>query len=154
KKIVASENEHADLFWAARGAGPGMFAVATRYHLKCYPLPKAIMTSSYYYSLDILSDVVKEVTTLGWQMPSIVELSIFLIKAPPELVHLCNETNGKLCMVTAVAFADSKQEGMEALQVLEKGKFVAKALAKNLYEDSNFEKLSEVSGITWPEQHR
>jgi FAD/FMN-containing dehydrogenase len=153
-KIIASENEYADLFWAMRGAGPGMFAVVTRYHLKCYPLPKSIMTSSYYYSLDDLHDVVSEVTDLGWTMPSIVELSIFLIKAPPELADSCKHTNGKLCMITAVAFADTQEEGIAALEVLEKGKMVKKCLSKKINEASNFEQLSLVSGISWPEKHR
>ncbi len=154
KKIIASNSEHPDLFWAARGCGPGMFAVATRFHLKCYPLPKAIMTSTYYYSLDHLSDVVDEVTALGWVMPSIVELSIFLIKAPLELVDQCKSTNGKLCMITAVAFADTKEQGIAALQILETGKMVKHCLSKDLNEPSSFEKLSIISGITWPEKHR
>jgi hypothetical protein len=154
KKINASMTEHPDLFWAARGCGPGMFAVATRYHLKCYPLPKSMMTSTYYYSLDDLSDVVNEVTMLGWQMPSIIELSIFLINAPPELVDRCQSTNGKLCMITAVAFADTKEQGIAALQQLETGNMVQKCLSKNINEPSNFEKLSAISGITWPERHR
>lgn len=153
-KITASAIEHDDLFWAARGCGPGMFAVATRYHLQCYPLPKSIMTSTYYYSLDHLNEVVNEVIALGWTMPSIVELSIFLIQAPPELVDRCKSTNGKLCMISAVAFADSEAQASAALNVLEAGKMVKHCLAKNLNEPSNFDKLSEVSGITWPEQHR
>lgn len=39
--VVASEGSHPDLFWAARGAGPGFFAAITAYHLKLHPLPKA-----------------------------------------------------------------------------------------------------------------
>lgn len=153
-KIKASATEHADLFWAARGCGPGMFAVATRFHLKCYPLPKSIMTSTYYYSLVHLKEVVEEVTELGWKMPSLVELSIFLIKAPPELIDQCKNTNGKLCMISAVAFAHTKEEGIAALSVLEQGAMVSKCLSKRLNEDSNFEMLSDISGITWPENHR
>lgn len=154
KKIKASATEHADLFWAARGCGPGMFAIATRFHLKCYPLPKAITTSTYFYSLDHLREVVDEVTELGWKMPRIVELSIFLIKAPPELADQCKSTNGKLCMVSAVAFAHTQDEAKAALAVLENGTAVKKSLAKTLNEPSSFEKLSYVSGITWPERHR
>jgi len=154
KKVKASATEHPDLFWAARGCGPGMFAVATRFHLKCYPLPKAIMTSTYYYSLAHLREVVEEVTELGWKMPSIVELSIFLLKAPPELADQCKSANGKLCMVSAVAFAQTKEEGRVALAVLEQGAMPQKALAKKLNEPSNFEKLSDNAGIAWPEQHR
>jgi len=154
KKVKASATEHPDLFWAARGCGPGMFAVATRFHLKCYPLPKAITTSTYYYSLDDLKEVVEQVTELGWAMPSMVELSIFLIKAPPELANQCKKNKGKLCMISAVAFAYTKDEAEKALAILEQGSIVTKCLAKKLNEPSNFEKLSEVSGITWPEHHR
>jgi FAD/FMN-containing dehydrogenase len=38
--------------------------------------------------------------------------------------------------------------------MLEKGTMVKKCLAKNLNESSHFEKLSDISGITWPEHHR
>jgi FAD/FMN-containing dehydrogenase len=154
KKITASSSLHSDLYWAARGAGPGMFAVVTRFHLKCYPLPKAIMTSTYFYSLDHLREVVDEVTNLGWLMPSIVELSIFLIKAPPELALQCKNNNGKLCMVTAVAFAYTRTEGEAALAVLERGTMAQKCLTKKLNEPSSFEKLSDAAGVSWPEHHR
>jgi len=33
KIITANKDQNQDYFWAARGAGPGLFAVATRYHL-------------------------------------------------------------------------------------------------------------------------
>ena len=87
KLIKASATEHQDLFWAARGCGPGMFAVATRFHLKCYPLPRAIAASNYYFSLNDLREAVDEVVALGRKMPDKVELSIFLIKAPAELAE-------------------------------------------------------------------
>src|SRR4051812_21260762 len=87
KLIKASADEHQDLFWAARGCGPGMFAVATRFHLKCYPLPRAIAASTYDFSLDDLRDVADDVVALGRRMPDNVELSIFLIKAPTELAE-------------------------------------------------------------------
>jgi len=45
----ADEGRNAELFWAARGAGPGLCAVVTRFHLKLYPLPKAIVSSTYVY---------------------------------------------------------------------------------------------------------
>lgn len=154
KKIIASNTEHPDLFWAAKGCGPGMFAVATRFHLNCFPLPKAIMTSTYFYSLNHLREVVEEVTLLGWKMPSIVELSIFLIKAPPELANQCKASNGKLCMVTAVAFAHTKEEGIKALSILETGTMSKKCLSKIVNEESNFEKLSDNAGASWPENHR
>ena len=153
-KIKASAKEHPGLFWAARGCGPGMFAVVTKFHLRCYPLPKAIMTSTYFYALDDLEDVVNEVVALGWKMPSNVELSIFLMQAPPDLADRCKHNNGKLCMISTVTFSSTPEEGRAALAVLETGKMPQKSLLKALNESSNFEKLSDVSGIAWPENHR
>lgn len=39
--VTASAGSHADLFWAARGAGPGFFAAITAYHLRLHRLPPA-----------------------------------------------------------------------------------------------------------------
>lgn len=154
KVVKASAAEHQDLYWAARGSGPGMFAVATRFHLKCYPLPKAILTSTYYYSLSDLREAVDEVVAQGRQMPDNVELSIFLIKAPAALADKCEDNNGKLCMVVAVAFGMTQEESEAALAPLERGETAKKVLSKTTYERSSFEQLSAASGETWPENHR
>src|SRR5262249_51215941 len=145
KLIKASATEHPDLYWAARGCGPGMFAVATRFHLKCYPLPRAIATSTYYYSLRDLREAVDEVVALGRTMPDKVELSIFLIRAPAELAGACIDYRGKLCMVTAVAFGMTRQESEAALAPLERGAIVKKALARRFNEPSSFEQLAIAS---------
>jgi FAD/FMN-containing dehydrogenase len=36
--VHASADENADLFWAARGSGPGFFGVVTRFHVRTHPL--------------------------------------------------------------------------------------------------------------------
>ncbi len=154
KIVKASATEHKDLYWAARGCGPGMFAVATKFHLKCYPLPRAITTSTYFYSLKDLRDVADEVVALGRKTPDNVELSIFLRTAPPEIAYQCKDYNGKVCMVASVAFGMTKEESEAALAPLAKGEMVKKALSKTLNEPSNFEKLSIASGESWPEHHR
>ncbi|WP_168222280.1 FAD-binding oxidoreductase [Aquisphaera giovannonii] len=154
RKVKASATEHPDLFWAARGCGPGMFAVATRFHLKCYPLPRAITQSTYFFSLNDLEDAADEVAALGRKMPAFVELSIFLIKAPPELADRCRDANGKVCMVTAVAFGMTREESEAALAPLEAGPVLAKALSRRINEPSGFEALAVAAGQSWPEGHR
>lgn len=37
--VTANAERHADLFWAARGGGPGFFAAVTACHLRLHPLP-------------------------------------------------------------------------------------------------------------------
>ena len=39
--LVHADAEHADLYWAARGAGPGFFGGATRFDLRLHQKPKA-----------------------------------------------------------------------------------------------------------------
>jgi FAD/FMN-containing dehydrogenase len=154
KVVTASATEHTDLFWAARGIGPGMFAVATRYHLKCYDLPKAIRSSTYWYSLADLKDVATEVVELGRKMPDKVELSIFLIKAPDSIADKCKDFNGFCCMIASVAFGMTEEESKAALAPLANGKMPAKALMKNLNDTDTFATLAEKSGDAWPENHR
>lgn len=43
--LLADDNNHADLIWAARGHGAGFFAAITAYHLRLHPLPRAIFAS-------------------------------------------------------------------------------------------------------------
>ena len=73
-----------------------MFAVATRFHLNCYPLPQSIMTSTYYFSLNNLREVLEDIIPLGWNLPSIVEMSVFLLQAPIDLADACKDMNGKV----------------------------------------------------------
>ena len=86
KLITANESDNADYFWAARGAGYGFFGVATRYHLKLYPLPKAIHAISYYYSLNEATDCRRMARRdCASKLSPSIELSFFLLTAPPEL---------------------------------------------------------------------
>jgi FAD/FMN-containing dehydrogenase len=56
RKIQASAKENADLFWAARGAGPGFPGVITRFLLKTYPRP-VLVQDVKTFRLDDLADV-------------------------------------------------------------------------------------------------
>jgi hypothetical protein len=105
-------------------------------------------------SLNDLRDAVDEVVALGRKMPDIVELSIFLIKAPAVLAEKCRDSNGKVCMVTAVAFGMTREESEAALVPLEEGATVKKTLMKALNEPTGFEALATAAGQSWPENHR
>ena len=55
EKLTASRDEHADLFWAARGGRPlRSVERSPAYHLNVFPLPRAITSSTYIYSADQL----------------------------------------------------------------------------------------------------
>jgi FAD/FMN-containing dehydrogenase len=150
--ITANAEQNQELFWAARGAGAGMFAVATRFHLKLYPRPRAIYSSAYYYPLNILREAADWFSGAIETMPRNVEMTLFLVSAPADLAEQCRSDNGKVCMITAAVFADTEQEATDTLAVLERCPF--ESLRKTVAEPATFESLFALSGSMWPEFQR
>jgi FAD/FMN-containing dehydrogenase len=152
--ITAGKGQNTDYYWAARGAGPGFFGVATRYHLNLYDLPKAIACSSYFYPIAQAGVVARWLESIASQLAANIELSLFLLSAPPELAEKCEADAGKVCTVTATIFADSAEEVKSALKPLDECPIIEKCLSKTIAEPSNFEALFDASGALWPADHR
>jgi len=45
--VRADEQSNSDLFWAARGAGPGFCGAITRFHLRTRPVPKGLAATTH-----------------------------------------------------------------------------------------------------------
>jgi FAD/FMN-containing dehydrogenase len=147
--IKASETENPDYFWAARGSGPGFFGVVTKYYLKLHPLPKAIHGSLQYYPLDDAEAVGNWLGELAPKLSPSIELSQFVVKAPPELADQTGGHNGWICMVTANAFEETPEAARAALQPLEGGP--VKPVSHSFATPLTFEQLFDASGALWPE---
>ncbi len=57
--VTASEDSHADLFWAIRGCGPAFFGIVTSLTLPLFEPPGAYFASTYKYSFDALPSLVE-----------------------------------------------------------------------------------------------
>ena len=68
--IHADETQNADLFWAARGAGPGFFAVVTRFYLKLYPRHKVTLKSLYVYPPDVWEQIYRWSRSIEPKLPA------------------------------------------------------------------------------------
>jgi FAD/FMN-containing dehydrogenase len=154
ERVRADAGQNTDLFWAARGAGAGLFAVATRYHLRLHPMPRAIRTSAYYYPADLVEHVGPWLDTVADDLPAYVELSVFLMSAPPEIAARCASANGKVVLVTATAFADDPEDAAAALSPLESCPVMDRCVDKSVDEPTPFETLFDASGAKWPPGHR
>ncbi|XVV10755.1 FAD-binding oxidoreductase [Actinoplanes sp. CA-131856] len=55
--VHASPSVNEDLFWAARGAGPGFFGVVTRFHLRTIAAPAYVAHTVQAYRLDDFDEV-------------------------------------------------------------------------------------------------
>jgi FAD/FMN-containing dehydrogenase len=151
KLITASKDENPEYFWAARGSGSGFFGVVTRYHLKLYPLPKAILGSTYYYSMDDAAEVGGWLGENAAKISSAVELSLFLLEAPADLKERTAGQGGKVAMVTATAFTDSAEDAKALLQPLEDCPFISRCLSHSFATPLVFEQLFDFSGALWPD---
>lgn len=145
KLITASASENADYFWAARGGGPGLFAVCLRYHLRLYDRPKYIACTSYLYPLEQTDAVAAWLGPVADTLTPNVELSLFLIT---------HAEFGRICMVTATTFADSKAEADAAVAPLETCPILDRCLARTFSEKSSFEGIFDLSGSLWPNRLR
>ena len=153
--IVADHTQNPDYFWAARGAGPGFFGVATRYHLKLHPLPQAIACSTAYYPIREAPALARWLEALAPSLPRNIELSLFLVAAPPAVAAQCGPADaGKVCLVTATIFAATMTEAREGLAPLEACPVMDRCLAKTVAEPNTFQSLFDASGALWPAGQR
>jgi hypothetical protein len=108
--IHADQNQNADLLWAARGAGPGFFAVVTKFYVNLHPLRRVTMTSTYVYPTVAIPDVLGFVHEVGRRTPA--ELIVVITRNPmldgePQIVLVAN------------AYADSEEAAREQLSLFE-----------------------------------
>ncbi|KAI1078087.1 FAD-binding domain-containing protein [Whalleya microplaca] len=113
KEIYCSSVENTDLFWAARGAGPGFPAVVTRFHLLTRP-------SLEMYNCVYVYPVSEYRTVLQW----VIDTSP---TADPDTEIVCvsrRSADGDGIQIIAgfTTFKASKQEAEEALQPVHNGR--------------------------------
>ncbi|MFF5210894.1 FAD-binding oxidoreductase [Streptosporangium sp. NPDC000396] len=150
--VRCSEQENPDLFWAARGAGPGFFAVVTRFRLGLRPLPAGIVTAGYVFPLADVAEVTHWAAGIAAELPPFVELSAVLGTASSVTAEAPPGT--KVIIVTAVAFANSWEEAGGSLQAFHACPLAGRALFRGPNRPATFDTLFDASQALWPERHR
>lgn len=107
----ASESENADMYWAARGAGPGFFGVVTCFHLRLYSRPTVIGFTATVYPASRLEEVIRWAHGVGPAVPTSIELMLILSRHIPAV-------KGPGILVFAPVFADGYRAAREAVAVL------------------------------------
>lgn len=142
QRVMATEEDHSDLLWAVRGAGPGFFGVVTRLILKLYPVPRSIMASSYIFPLRELKTVtsILDEVKKNNEINDRVELLAVLMHHP-EMPADAPPEKSKICFVTAFAFEQSDSDGKAVLEPFSKSELSTKSLVKDEYQSFTFEGL-------------
>ena len=130
--IRADRSHNEDLFWAARGAGPGFFGVVTRFHLKLYQLPQAILSSSLQCGIEDIDKVAAWMPRLVRSVPANVEWGCR---------GVVNRDNSRTLNIGATVFANSLADARSALGAFEAAPIGVTVRAKSLYEQRSPEDM-------------
>lgn len=109
--VHASETENADLYWAARGAGPGFFGVVTSFYLRVYERPPVIGFTLQNYPISCLEELFNWAYEVGPFVSRSVELMLIMSRNVLG-VH------GPGIIVIAPVFANSPSEATDATRFM------------------------------------
>jgi FAD/FMN-containing dehydrogenase len=112
EKLHATDDDHADVLWAARGSGPGFFAVATRMHLDLRPMPGIVATAVQVHPLASYDEL------LPWYLEMIASKPGFWTSMIATKDPLFDQVDPVLT-ISGYAFADDIDHATQIMAALE-----------------------------------
>jgi len=109
--IHANESKNPDIFWAARGSGPGFFAVVLRYHLRLHPRYRFTGMKVQVFRQEYLEEVFRWADDVGADVPRSVEFQMLITPRAMGIFKPGIE-------VFAPVLAKSWKEGKEAVRFI------------------------------------
>lgn len=109
--VHADENENPDIYWAARGSGPGFFGVVVRWHLKLHPRHKFSGMKVQVFRIEHMEDVYRWAEEIGPQVSNLVELQLIMGRKSMGI-------NAPGIEIFAPVLADSWKEAREAVDFI------------------------------------
>lgn len=146
--VRADAKQNTDLLWAARGAGPGFFGVVSRFEVKLQRRPKVMMRSDYLYPIEVLDDVLRWVRSIQPSLPRTMECMVFVRRD-------FFGQQGPGALVTAPVLADSREEALAALAMLETCPVMQKALFREVNIVTELDDLLQgAEDLLYPHERR
>ncbi|KAL1965783.1 hypothetical protein VTN77DRAFT_5104 [Rasamsonia byssochlamydoides] len=105
--VHCNSEQNSDLFWAARGAGPGFPGIVTRFHLQLRPAPKAIRSSGYIFPRTMYREAFDWVIRITPTFDDATEI-VAVGQYPPGMDEIC-------LFILFVTMKDTPEEAREAL---------------------------------------
>ncbi len=114
--VVASESEHADLFWGLRGGG-GNFGVVTSFEFQAHAVGPEVLSGLIVHPFSDAPELLRAYRDYLQGVPDEVTVWVVMRKAPP-LPFLPEEVHGTEVVVLAAMYAGDMAEGEVALAPL------------------------------------
>jgi FAD/FMN-containing dehydrogenase len=146
--VRADAHENADLYWAARGAGPGFFGVVTRFHLRTLAAPGYVAQTVQAFPMDAFDEVMTWLHGIHGSVADTVEI-VALTKTDRSLA------DEPVLLVTAVALVDDAAQADAALApfranpALGRARLVLDAVPTTLEEQRERQLQDNPDGHRW-----
>jgi PPOX class F420-dependent enzyme/OxyR family protein len=150
--LRADEHTNTDLFWAARGAGPGFCGAITRFHLKTRPVPAGLAATMHVYPLERYGEVLDWVLDIHPHISPDVGLTPIAV-VPPFPVPGADK-GGLVFVVLGLAHSASRDEALEVLAPLAQSPFLSDALMVQHAKPTTIPERLEFGGSVHPEGMR
>ena len=144
--VYADAQKNTDLFWAARGAGPGFFGIVVKFYLKVYDLPKYRAVMVHNFAIKHLEAVYRWAYEVGPTIPKAVEFQVLMSKNVFGFL-------GPGIEAIAPIFADTKDEFEEAKSFMKNSPIAHKAYVKSPAINPGIELLYKTVMSHYPENH-
>lgn len=144
--VYADKETHADLFWAARGAGPGFFGIVVKFYLNVYDLPKYRAVITHDFKMKHLEDVYRWAYDVGPSIPKAVEFQMAMNRNMMGIL-------GPGIEAVAPIFADTQDEFEEAKQFMKNSPIAKKAIIRTPVMDWGIDMLYNAVMSHYPEDY-
>ncbi len=149
RQLYCDAENNADLYWAARGSGPGFFAVVTAFHLRVHPRPPVCGSCLYIYPVDVVDEVFTWAREASAAIDDRVELQIITSRNLPAL-GLDHPT----IVVASPVFADDEETASNALAVFGSCPVADRAIVKVPYAKTDLAGWYGAVMSNYPTGHR
>jgi FAD/FMN-containing dehydrogenase len=147
--IYCDEQNHPDLYWAARGSGPGFFGVVTSFTLRLHPRPAVLGTCLYMYPIDVADEVFSWGRAISAEIDDRVELQILTSRGDPQV-----GPDEPVITIASPVFANSEEDATKALAVLGTCPVIDRATASLPYMPTTLANWYAAVMTKYPAAHR
>ena len=144
--VYANQKNHSDLFWAARGAGPGFFAVVTRFDLALKPMRAGIHTFAVSFPLAATPVIGDWLTQTLRPIHRTIEVACTLGPIEPE--------GPPLIIVSAVSFAQTPAEARVRIAPLRKLPTATTPVGPTIDQPATFSEIQQQIDLGYPSGKR
>lgn len=149
EQIHCDPEHHPDLYWAARGSGPGFFAVVTSFTLRIHRRPPVLGTCLYMYPIDVANEVLSWGRSISPEIDDRVELQILTTRGLPAA-----GLDDPIITIASPVFADSERDAAKALAALGSCPVADRAITSLPYAPTTLANWYTAVMSNYPQGHR